>query len=81
LKIELERKVKAINKKLESIAKLKGESALDADGKAKVASEGALKKEQGALTFQIGELNKKERERVAARLGWEAEQKKKGGKK
>lgn len=79
-KIDLEKKIKAINKKLESIEKLKKEDNVDADGKAKIAAEAALKKEKGDLTFQIGELNKKERERVAARLGFEAESKKKGKK-
>lgn len=79
-KMELERKVKAINKKLEQIAKLKESSSLDADGKAKVASEAALKKELGHLQFEVAQLNKVERERVAAKLGWE-EDKKKGGKK
>jgi len=81
VKNDLEKKARALEKKLASIAKIKNDENLDADAKAKVANEGALKKELGHLTFQIGELNKKERERVAARLGWEAEQKKKGGKK
>lgn len=80
-KIELEKKVKAINKKLEQIAKLKEASSLDADGKAKVASEAGLKKDLGHLQFEVAQLNKVERDRVAAKLGWEEEQKKKGGKK
>jgi len=79
-KMALEKQVKAINKKLEQIAKLKEASSLDADGKAKVASEAGLKKDLGHAQFEVAQLNKVERERVAAKLGWEAEQKKKGGK-
>lgn len=79
-KMALEKQVKAINKKLEQIAKLKEASSLDADGKAKVASEAGLKKDLGHLQFEVAQLNKVERERVAAKLGWEESQKK-GGKK
>jgi len=79
-KFDLEKKLKNVNRKLEDIAKLKTMENLDADGKAKVANEKALKGEAGELQRKIAEYAKQERDRVAARLGWEAD-KKKGGKK
>merc|ERR1712151_1139937 len=67
----LERRHKAIKKKLAGIDNLKKQDAstLDADAKSKLASEKDLKKELGSVEKQMGEINKKERARVEARLG------------
>ncbi|CAK0875910.1 unnamed protein product [Prorocentrum cordatum] len=71
-KVELEKKLKAVRKKLTQIDALKSKGGeLDTDARAKVDSEGALKKDLGALERQLGALNRAERERVAKRLGWE----------
>eukprot|EP00747_Dinoflagellata_sp_TGD_P165767 gnl/TRDRNA2_/TRDRNA2_187567_c0_seq1.p1 gnl/TRDRNA2_/TRDRNA2_187567_c0~~gnl/TRDRNA2_/TRDRNA2_187567_c0_seq1.p1 ORF type:complete len:367 (+),score=143.23 gnl/TRDRNA2_/TRDRNA2_187567_c0_seq1:33-1103(+) len=81
-KIEAEKRLKAVKKKLEMIAKLKeGGKELDADQKAKVSAEAELKKERHALEMEISEINKKERERVAERLGWDDVNAGKNGKK
>jgi len=83
-KIELEKQVKKLQKKLAQIQELKGKSDLDADMQAKLDSETITGKELHDVQTDVGEMNKKERERVAARLGWQEEQKggkKKGGKK
>jgi hypothetical protein len=73
-KIELEKKLKAVRKKLTQIEALKSKGGeMDADARAKVDSEGALRKDLGALERQLGSLNRAERERVARRLGWEEE--------
>lgn len=70
-KHELERRMKAIKKKLDQVATLKkkDQGSLDADAKGKLAGEKDLKKELGEIERKIGEVNKNERERVAARLG------------
>jgi len=80
-KIDLEKKVKSLNKKIESVQKLKGQSGLDADQQAKVDSEKDMVREVNELQRQVAALNKKEAERVAQRLGFEAENGKKKGKK
>lgn len=82
-KIELEKKLKGVRKKIDQIDKLKEkqEDELDTDAKAKIAAAPALRKEASKLQDQIGALNKKERERVAKRLGWEEDQKATKGKK
>jgi len=73
-KIELEKKLKAVRKKLTQIETLKSKDGeLEADARAKVDTEGVLKKELGALERQLGVLNRAERERVAKKLGWEEE--------
>jgi len=75
-KIDVERKLKAVRKKLAQIDSLKSkEGALDADAQAKVASEAGLKKELGAIERELGALNRAERERVARRLGYADDQK------
>jgi len=81
VKFELEKKLKNVNKKLEQIEKLKKDGGLDADAQAKVNSESGLRKEAGELQRQIAEINKRERLRVAQRLGWESEIKENTGKK
>lgn len=69
-KIEVEKKIKAARKKLAAIDALKSKGGnLPADEKAKVDSEGGLKKELGALERELGALNKAERERVSQRVG------------
>lgn len=70
-KHELERRMKAIKKKLDQVATLKkkDEGSLDNDAKQKLAGEKDLKKELSEVEKKVGELNKKERERVAARVG------------
>jgi len=82
-KIELEKQVKKLQKKLAQIQELKGKSDLDADMQAKVDSEKATGAELHDVQTDVAAMNKQERERVAARLGWQEEQgaKKKGGKK
>jgi len=71
-KIELEKKLKAVRKKLTQIEALKSKGGeLEADAQSKVDSEGALRRDLGALERQLGALNREERERVAKRLGWE----------
>merc|ERR1711920_128113 len=75
--VEAQKRMKAIKKKLDAIAKLKESNNLDADGQAKLANEKALKKELHEVEKEIGEMNKKERDRVAQRLGWEVEENKK----
>lgn len=73
-RIELEKKLKAVRKKLTQIEALKEkDSKLEADAQAKVDSEPTLKKELGSLERQMGSLNRAERERVAKKLGWEEE--------
>jgi len=82
-KLELQKQLKKLQKKVEQIDALKAKSAdaLDADGRAKIASEAATKKEMGAVEKEIGKMNKIERERVANRLGWKEEAKSKPKKK
>jgi len=71
-KIELEKKLKAARKKLTQIEALRSKGGeLEADARAKVDSEGALRKDLGALERQLGAVNRAERERVARRLGWQ----------
>jgi hypothetical protein len=70
-KIEVEKRLKAVRKKLSQIEAIRSKGGqLDADAKAKVESEGGLKKELGALERELGALNRSERERVAKRLGY-----------
>jgi len=82
-KLELEKQVKKLQKKMAQIAELKGKTDLDADMQAKLDSAEMTGKELHDLQTDVGEMNKKERERVAARLGWQEEKsgKKKGGNK
>lgn len=76
LKFELDKKLKTVRKKLEQIKSLKEKGgALDADQKAKVESEAALVREANALSQQISKFEKSERERVAEKMGWQAEAK------
>jgi hypothetical protein len=70
-KTDIERKVKAVQKKLDSIAALKESGrALTAEEKTKVDSEAALKKERHQLQQEVGKINQEERDRVEERLGW-----------
>lgn len=86
-KLELEKTVKKLEKKLAQVEELKAKGGLDEEQQAKVDSEGALKKELHDVRQDVAAMNKEERERVAQRLGWEGEPeqknggKKKGGKK
>jgi len=76
-KVEVEKKIRALKKKLTQIDKLKeGSKNLDGEAKEKMASEPALKKELHQLEAQVGNLNKQERNRVNDRMGWEDEAKK-----
>jgi len=72
-KHELERKIKAITKKLGAIDGHKGKDELDNHAKAKVENEASLKKEKGELERRLGALNKEEALRVAKRLDFEAD--------
>lgn len=75
-KTALEKQLKALNKKLAQIAKLKEAGGdLDAAQKEKIASQKAVQKEAHVLTEAIANLNKQERARVEERLGWEADEK------
>lgn len=79
-KVEVEKKLKAVKKKVAQIASLKESkqaSDFTEEEKAKVAAEKALKKEISELEHKISTINKEERDRVAERLGWEVEQSKK----
>eukprot|EP00928_Gymnodinium_smaydae_P047088 TRINITY_DN31418_c0_g1_i1.p1 TRINITY_DN31418_c0_g1~~TRINITY_DN31418_c0_g1_i1.p1 ORF type:complete len:292 (+),score=113.47 TRINITY_DN31418_c0_g1_i1:109-984(+) len=71
VKLEVDKKIKALRKKLSQIdaLKAKGTSSLDASERAKIDSEASLKKDLGALERELGVLNKLERDRVAKRLG------------
>lgn len=80
-KMELEKQIKKLQKKLEQIATLKGKTDLDADMQAKLDSEKDTNKEVHDLQMDVAAMNKKERERVAERLGWDAEPEQKNGKK
>jgi len=82
-KLELEKQVKKLQKKIAQIAELKGKTDLDEEMQAKLDSEAVTGKELHDVQTDVAEMNKKERERVAARLGWQEEKtgKKKGGKK
>eukprot|EP00929_Paragymnodinium_shiwhaense_P039020 TRINITY_DN2052_c0_g1_i7.p1 TRINITY_DN2052_c0_g1~~TRINITY_DN2052_c0_g1_i7.p1 ORF type:complete len:356 (-),score=169.46 TRINITY_DN2052_c0_g1_i7:321-1289(-) len=85
-KVEAEKKLKAVKKKVAQIAHLKESkeaAEYTEDEKVKIAGEKALKKEVNELEQKIASYNREERERVAARLGWEVEnnKKKKNGKK
>jgi len=76
IKFDLEKKMKAVRKKLDQIKTLKEKDGdLDADAKAKVESEAALVKEENALAQKIAVFAKAERARVAERMGWEDEAK------
>jgi len=72
-KHEIEKKIRALNKKLESVAKLKKLDSLTAEEQAKVDQEATLAKEKTALEHRVGEINKVERARVVERMGWEDE--------
>jgi len=75
-KVSVERKLKAIKKKLDQIEALKKKGdKIDADGRAKLETEPQIKKELGAQERRLGELNKAERERVANKLGFADEAK------
>jgi len=75
-KNNVERKLKAIKKKLDQVEALKKKGGnIDADGQAKLDSEATIKKELGAMERRLGELNKEERNRVAQKLGFEEEAK------
>lgn len=71
-KIDLERRVKNVTKKIDQIEALKQAGReLSAEEKTKVSNEAALKKERHDLQMEIGKINQKERDRVAERLGWQ----------
>eukprot|EP00927_Polykrikos_kofoidii_P084400 TRINITY_DN8881_c0_g1_i1.p1 TRINITY_DN8881_c0_g1~~TRINITY_DN8881_c0_g1_i1.p1 ORF type:complete len:340 (+),score=121.50 TRINITY_DN8881_c0_g1_i1:91-1110(+) len=74
-KVQLEKKLKQVRKKLHQIDALKEKTQdeLDGDAKSKLATETDLQKEAKNLQEMLGSVNKKERERVAQRLGWEEE--------
>jgi len=74
-KHEIERKLKAVTKKLQAIDDHKTKDTLDQHQAAKVENEGALKKEKGDLERQLGSLNKEEQLRVASKLGFEEDMK------
>jgi len=69
-KHELERKHKALKKKMDQIATLKKRDydSLDADQRNKLATEKDIGKEMSLMEKNISEMNKKERARVEARL-------------
>lgn len=77
-KIEMEKQLKKLQKKVEQIETLKGKDNLDADMEAKLKAEPEIKKELRDLEKDIKEMNEKERQRVANRLGWQDEAKPKG---
>merc|ERR1711957_518438 len=68
-KHELERRHKAIKKKLTQIDALKKQTGHDADATAKLAAEKDLKKELSTVEKGMGDINKQERARVEARVG------------
>merc|ERR1712203_268445 len=72
-KHDLERKIKAISKKLQAIESHKDRDDLDHEkhAQAKVESEAVLRKDRGELERQLGILNKQEQLRTAQRLGFE----------
>lgn len=72
-KHDLERKIKAVTKKISAIESHKERSDLDHEkhAQAKVENEASLKKERGDLERQLGILNKQEQLRTAQRLGFE----------
>jgi len=70
-KHDIERKLKAVTKKLQAIDDHKTKDVLDEHQAAKVENEGVLKKEKGDLERQLGALNKEEQLRVASKLGFE----------
>lgn len=70
-KHDLERKIKAITKKLAAIDGHKEKDDLDDHAKVKVENEAGLKKEKGELERRLGALNKEEALRVAKRLDFE----------
>jgi len=69
-KINVEKKIKNVRKKLAQITALKEKSApVSPDEEQKIKAEAGLKKELGALERELGALNKAERERVSKKLG------------
>lgn len=87
-RMDLDRRLKAATKKCDAVTKLKAAQkegkTLTEDEQAKVDSAKDLNKAKLDLQRQLQELDKKERDRVAERLGWEKEKeakKKTNGKK
>jgi len=68
-KHDLERKVKAITKKLSSINDHKGKAELNAHEQSKLENEASLKKEKHELERKLGDLNRQDQLRMSDRLG------------
>jgi len=69
-KIDAEKRLRALNKKLEQVQKIKAEGPKTDDERKKLTSIDAIKKEHHEVQMEVAEMNRKERERVAERLGW-----------
>jgi len=79
---EVDKKLKAVNKKLDQIKKLKeSNKPLSAEEKNKLATEADLKKQKKTLDFELADVDKKEQDRVFDKLGWQDETKGKKNKK
>jgi len=70
-KIEVEKKVKALKKKLAAIESAKESGAADGEQQAKIENEAQLRRELGEMEGKLGVLNKAEKDRVAKKLGME----------
>jgi len=68
-KHDLERKIKAISKKLGAIGDHKEKDGVHHTEQAKIENEAALKKEKHELERQLGQLNREDQLRMAHRLG------------
>jgi len=71
-KHDLERKIKAITKKLSSINDHKGKAELSGHEQSKVENEASLKKEKHELERKLGDLNRQDQLRMSDRLGDES---------
>merc|ERR1712216_987340 len=70
-KIEVEKKIKALKKKLSAIEVAKQSGVADSQQQAKLENEVQLRRELGEAEGKLGVLNKAERDRVAKKLGME----------
>jgi hypothetical protein len=70
-KIEVEKKIKALKKKLAAIEAAKQSAAADSEQQAKIENETSLRRELGEMEGKLGVLNKSEKDRVAKKLGME----------
>jgi len=70
-KIEVEKKIKALKKKLGAIGVAKESAVVGDEQQAKIENEAQLRRDLGEMERKLGVLNKAEKDRVAKKLGME----------